>query len=361
MKKCNGRSKAFTLVELLVVVSIIALLIAILLPSLKKARETTKRIACAANLTGISKAGLTYAADDPNEFGIPIGLRDANDSDTLYSFYAFGGKSGVFAPGYPKGNVNQSKFSGGLNDPVNDNAMGAFYRPLNSIIYKSGFSAKATGGGLAGASWEGDANLDLGIYHCPGDKGFSGMHHNGWKQSGLSSYDFYGTSYATNPMWIYHSGDTQLFSNAVYRRPLSRVPNPANTVMFWENAARFASFADNPEMGDDQPPDSCRPVYDEEYVAKGWHGQPWNFNVAFADGHASWVKVRSYKKATGIQQSSVCGDNNETCVCIIARGNGWQLDCLPAPYVPTNKALGSGSTKPVQGTSKSDEWFGIVP
>jgi prepilin-type N-terminal cleavage/methylation domain-containing protein/prepilin-type processing-associated H-X9-DG protein len=59
----NTIRKAFTLVELLVVVSIIALLISILLPALNTAREVTEKTICATNLRSITAAVLQYAAD----------------------------------------------------------------------------------------------------------------------------------------------------------------------------------------------------------------------------------------------------------------------------------------------------------
>ncbi len=72
--------KAFTLIEMLVVVAIIALLIAILLPSLARARELARQTICGTNMKEIGTTFYIYQSDNLDEF--PSVAHDTPPSQT---------------------------------------------------------------------------------------------------------------------------------------------------------------------------------------------------------------------------------------------------------------------------------------
>lgn len=61
------RKHAFTLIELLVVIAIIGILIAILMPVVAKALESSRRANCANNLKALGNSFLAYAGDNKGD------------------------------------------------------------------------------------------------------------------------------------------------------------------------------------------------------------------------------------------------------------------------------------------------------
>lgn len=72
----SRRASAFTLVELLVVIGIIALLVAILLPVLGKAREQANTVKCLSNMKQLVTAAQMYASENKG-YILPCGTPEA--------------------------------------------------------------------------------------------------------------------------------------------------------------------------------------------------------------------------------------------------------------------------------------------
>lgn len=91
--------KAFTLVELLVVIAIIAILAALLLPSLMTAKEMAVKISCAGKMKQITLAGFLFSTDHD---GRSIGCAQATWGEvtwhTLLSYQVLGDINGEAIP-----------------------------------------------------------------------------------------------------------------------------------------------------------------------------------------------------------------------------------------------------------------------
>jgi prepilin-type N-terminal cleavage/methylation domain-containing protein/prepilin-type processing-associated H-X9-DG protein len=87
--------KAFTLVELLVVISIIAILLAVLVPALNKAREMARTIICQTNLKGLGTAWDAYAIANNGLIVSSLTYKTFDEGDIRADYSKYGW---VYAP-----------------------------------------------------------------------------------------------------------------------------------------------------------------------------------------------------------------------------------------------------------------------
>jgi len=172
-RKPAAARMGFTLIELLVVIAIIALLISILLPALRDAREQAKIAKCLANMRGLNTATVQYFIDYRNHFPYRI------TSGGGVCSWSYGGKTN---------DEYWADYQGGIwNIPVHE-------RPLNPYLMGADVEPDLEVGG------EVVKRTEIPVLQCPSDH-FSNQRR--FRESpseteGISCYDDVGTSIQYN-------------------------------------------------------------------------------------------------------------------------------------------------------------------
>lgn len=151
----NIAKRAFTLVELLVVIGIIALLVSILLPALAGARKAANTVKCAANLRSIGQAMMMYAQQYNNY--IPGAPANTGGGWTVLP------TPGNPNPGFPPSFTN-------ANFPTGVNSLFDWETPLLNVIGEQiPYSANADSARFnSQARWDRvNFELNFGMFICP--------------------------------------------------------------------------------------------------------------------------------------------------------------------------------------------------
>lgn len=238
---------AFTLVELLVVIGIIALLISILLPVLNKARAQALRVKCESNMRQLMQAVAMYEGE--NKMCLPY----CNWGEPFKSSTQIYGFGWLYA--YVDKRVNS------WGPPID----GPWPNPY------------PTRGVESGVLWP--YLRQLGVYRCPADI-----------ETGLWTNTEFLTSYLMNGAECSYGGITPSHPNSpgdisLYVKgpglKATQFRHSADCVLFWEVMEQKIEGAYN-----NSPAWNDGASYPREEVLSDRHDK--GANVAFLDGHVEW-------------------------------------------------------------------------
>ena len=302
----TNRRRGFTLVELLVVLGIIVLLISILIPTLRHAREQARIGRCLANLRSLAQVGTAYLLDyDDLPWVLPAGFtaEGTTFTNTIFSEYIYGG-------GMPAATDELFREIGSPSRTVPSQTdvyhIPPKFRPLNPYFEATvSWNADPTN---PPAQERTDEPVIPAFFQCPSDRNpyvpmVGELNPPPNDDEMYSCWWFWGTSYPINWYWPYYftaappggAGPYTQFDAVIGIRPekagmgsillLQKTGAFASEfIMFYENQLNFALEAAKP------PGHKGGPWASETKSLRGWHGEQDHHIAAFLDGSARYQR-----------------------------------------------------------------------
>jgi prepilin-type N-terminal cleavage/methylation domain-containing protein len=250
--------RGFTLIELLVVAAIITLLISLLLPALREAREQGKISRCLSNYRQLMTATMAYLLDWNDNFPFWDPQRKA------VCTWSYGGKT---TDEYWKTQWNAACYYTVQQRPLNEYLMNT---KLDPDVYESGQIVKRT---------------EVPVVCCPSDR--YSYQRSDWqtgqaKRQGLSCYDDVGTSYQFN---LHALMDTLYYDspNDPFQKPLDwqELGQLLVRQVLGKHSATYVMFLEDPmDWGITEG---------VKVVEIGNHGKFGKHCMGFLDGHAVYM------------------------------------------------------------------------